>query len=531
MLQPEIKEWMREYSKSKINSERFNQSYDALSKLIEINSNSSYDFEKAVMNMYKASDFEKKEAILDFSNLEIFVKATYYSLYRKNDPRDMIEGIALYGMLYDYFHLLSPNIPLSTANPDRMNGIDADFVRVYQFRNEKAHNPNINVSFENINKVLKSTIICYLEFAYSIKGDIFKHYNRYQAANNFNVKEYLQKLVENYGSAPFAKSFFLNTKWYDKKHPSSQYDVAMILDQKPLQLKLLGEAGSGKTTALKKIENILAKRKLQKPESPLIPVYVNLGNISLSDNIIEDSIKSILETDKKTVNALIDGEELCLLLDGYNEILDLDTQRKFAGELDVLIMKHPNLSVILTDRAVTTPRIKVMNQTKCLYLLALTNEDKLLYFEKNASNPNIFKLIKNNQQQLQFLNTPLKLKNYLEVVEKYSSLPDNFTEQYIEMIFEREMNEKKDMNLNYLPSFLEALALTERPFSKIKALTTFAKVKTALGYTIPDTVVCLDLAVNMGILCVDNDKFDFAEEEYADYFLIKAAESGIDEVL
>jgi hypothetical protein len=441
-----------------------------------------------------------------------------------------MEGRMLYSVLCNYFHLVQPGIELATANPDNYRGVTGDFIRIYQFRNQKSHDPNLNVSFDNINKIIKSTIVCYLEFADTIKGDILRVYNSNQIASQFDKKKYAQDLINEYNSSEFSKSYFLNTKWYDPKANSAQYDVATILNIKPLQLKMLGEPGAGKSTALLKIENNLAKR-IAKGDNALIPVRINLGTISLDDNIIVNAVKNTLKTDFDTALQGIENNDFCLLLDGYNEILDLDTQRKFAGELDVLISRFPKLSVILTDRAVTAPRIKVMSNARCLYLFNLTNDDKLLYFQKNASKPETFEIIKRNPLSYQLLNTPLKLKHFLALTEKNGRVPVNFTEEYIEMIFEREMLEKKDMNLNYLPSYLEALAISERPFTVIKALSVIAKVNNVLGYTIPDSMVCLDLAINMGILSKNEGELDFTEEEFADYFLVKAAESGIDEVL
>jgi hypothetical protein len=101
-------------------------------------------------------------------------------------------------------------------------------------------------------------------------------------------------------------------------------------------------------------------------------------------------------------------------------------------------------------------------------------------------------------------------------------------------LFRRENEEKKDINAS--PGRLDALLmylslhLEDDGLEIYQILRLFAKCKRALELEELDTKKCLDLSVQLGILKIENEKYKFANMNYADCLLANALDKGMDEI-
>ena len=181
--------------------------------------------------------------------------------------------------------------------------------------------------------------------------------------------------------------------------------------------------------------------------------------------------------------------------------------------------------------------IPTLAQARRLYLSPITMEARVEYFKHNCKDEAARKLILSKADQdpayFEGMNTPLKLKQLVDVVTATHTVPEDLLHSYVQHLLEREMNEKKDPNIEYLNVFLQVLALQfQEEFSMMAAQRELAKCKTALGYTQPDTLQCLKLALDMGLLVSEEaNTLRFASPEYQEYFEFEADANDLISVL
>ena len=329
----------------------------------------------------------------------------------------------------------------------------------------------------------------------------------------------------------------MDVHWVEEDSRDKSYSVVKLLNRKELKcVKLLGEAGTGKSTALRRIEYIMASQYKGKRSTPL-PVYIELGGLADGENVILTRIASVMEVEPGIAEDFLKNGELCLLLDGYNEILDLALKRKVAKELDYIGREFLQTRIFLTDRAVSRAGIPTLQPARKLYLYPMTMEDRKKYFEKNcrddACRQMILDRLEADPGYFEAMNTPLKLKQLLQVALHSRELPVDIVNEYIEYLMEREQDEKKDENIEYLPGFLQALAILEQEsMTERDALVQMAKCKNAFGFSLPDTRQCLKLSVDMGLLVYeDKETLRFANREYQEYFFMEGVVNQLDELL
>lgn len=113
-------------------------------------------------------------------------------------------------------------------------------------------------------------------------------------------------------------------------------------------IKLLGKAGSGKTTALLHIQHLLLEKY---KDMGLILVFYELKDLkTMKDAFLPYLITEKFSVPKKSAQCLLEMEKLIFLLDGYNEILNVEIRRQFAKELEQYTGKHRPVRVIMTGR-------------------------------------------------------------------------------------------------------------------------------------------------------------------------------------
>ena len=346
--------------------------------------------------------------------------------------------------------------------------------------------------------------------------------------------------------AAFTADFtYVDIKWTNIQANNEVLSVDEILNYNFNIIKLLGDAGTGKTTALRRMEYLLAKQPAGGQEKPL-PVFISLANLRNGKSIILSEAANVLNISRWDAQELISHKEVILLLDGYNEILNDETKRKVASELDSLAAQNDGLKIIMTDRNYTTRNVMrndvpTLRMARMFYLFSLSLEDKKKFFEANMKDPEklqiIMKEFSESPETFAMMNKPLTLKHLIDVVEKTGEIPFDLTGGYVDMLYEREMEEKKDPNVAYLRYYLEAFAhLNKDRFSYDDAMEQIALVNRIKAFTKPDSQSCIDLAVGMGILQRENDdQLAFSSEEYRVYFTNCCRDSGlgnrIDELL
>ena len=540
MLNENIMQWIEESVEGIYSENRLVTSLKAFDMFLDINK-TPVRFEKYLEFMYNASQEEQRLFLSKFSSVELFMKALYNTLFEdvydveEIDDDKSIDIDRYADLLKSTFHKLPEEMPLTSTDYTTLTqGYQRQYLEVYQYRNSLTHDSKQKLLKHKINSIIDSTLVNYLDLSYDYRQKITQMYDQMIMSGYLDRQSYAAAINADYNRY-FAAFRYLDTHWNSADAASQEMKLEDIISSNRFVFKMLGEAGTGKTTALRRIEHLLAEKVRKFPSAPL-PVYLPLGTLSKQDDLIINAISRKLSITVNQVNDLITHRQVYLLLDGFNEMLNYETQVVFASELDALSHKYKSLRIILTDRTTVRPLVPVLTKATELYLKPLSLEDKLKYFQLNCRDEEIMQMIREAAEDdpglLDEVTTPLELKHYLEVAVSQHKLPVDLAFSYINALFAREQNEKKDQNMIYLPSFLQSISTIKLPAQKTTVLQRFALVKQLLGYSFPDSEVCLNLAIAMGILQLENgDMISFINENTRFFFECEGDRSGLLELL
>ncbi len=547
MLSNEVIENLRYLAGKDLTDAQFERDVEGLQAYLFLNT-TDVRFERIITEVANAVPFRYPILIRDYTNPEIFMKILGEMVFKDEissaTNRDEMVGLAK--LLRDpYFGVIRSTVDLSKLDKDppvdyhgkpinNLSVTEKHFLRVYKFRGDLAHDINQDLTFQNLPSVIASMTYCMLYLCGKYHDKLREKYLQKRKNEGLDLRSYAKQIIADHDALVSGGFGYLDIRWVPVEGGEA-LPVSEILKQNEKQIQLLGDAGMGKTTAMREIAYLLSKDIVDYGKRR-IPVYVELERIHSGKDIIRDAICETLAVDGEVCDVLLERGDLCLLLDGYNEILNLELRREFSSQLDLFVLRNGKTQVILSDRALKKNLIPVMNQAKKKTVLPLTLEEKVKYFELNCSpDAKVLELVreKASADPLYFatVNNPLQLKHLLEVAERTGALPNDLTQGYLEMLMERESLEKKDPNMQYLPYILQGIAAS---MDQPEAVTLAAaqvlarKICSCFGYTAADVSQCLTLAVEMGILTYeDQDHIAFSTENFHTYFWTAASYNGV----
>lgn len=544
MLNSRTVTWIIENVSGEYVQSELDTSICALDLFLEFDKDNPRDFTTIIEDMATANDREKPLQVKNFTDIERFMKILYELLNpgaMDLPPNDHSSSWMLADMYKQAFQVVNQNTNLAHAVPENYRntqGYVYYYLIIYQYRNALTHEHTVNVTPKQMAAIVTAMLICMLDLCRKNQTRLEALMRRKKRRESFDQKAFCQKLVDEY-QALVKKGFgYVDVHWYrGDETGKDDYNIEGLLNKKSFTcVKLLGEAGTGKSTALRRIEYLLACAAANGKKN-VIPIYIELGTLADGDKILLGRIAAQMKLDTTMAEDFLKSGELCLLLDGFNEVLDLNVKKKLARELDVIAASYSKTRLILTDRAVARASIPTLVLAEKLYLSPITMGDRRKYFEKNCADKATLEMIlrqmDTNPAYFEGMNTPLKLKRLADVAAYRGELPVDITDEYVSYLMEREMNEKKDANIEYLSTFLQALAImNEDEISMLAASAQLAKCKNILGYSQPDTLQCLKLAIDMGLLTSEEtNTVRFASEEYKDYFFMEGVANQLDQFL
>lgn len=358
------------------------------------------------------------------------------------------------------------------------------------------------------------------------------------AANTDFLSDYMANIIKEYEAEVKSGFVYMDVHWTEEKEDSVDRNIdALVTDTltkagSNRYTKILGEAGSGKTTALKRIQYVLARRFIDGSMN-FIPVLIHLGDLMQGETPF-DALKTKLSCDTKKACELLKEGCVVMLLDGYNEILDGGIAYSVSKYIDLrLIVDFPKTFVFISDRMISRNNIPVLKLASNLYLKEISLEEKADYFSRKIEDEESKKLIldevNNNPGYFDGINTPFKMNQFIEVVCDTKEIPFDLTEAYLKSLIERERNNKKEAAMRDIEDLLQAMAVymslndqgdaeNECEYlPRIKALEVLGKAKNALGFNV-DTKHFLDVVLGMNILVEENAMIAFSNPDYYDYF-------------
>ncbi len=415
--------------------------------------------------------------------------------------------------------------------------------------NEGSHKCDAELSMEEIYGRINRFLLDYLIIT-NWKIDELKKVVVCEEETAFFPDIYISKLIKTYEKEESER--YLDVHWHGEDDSSVDCNIDGILDNnsiwgnKTYGVKFLGEAGTGKTTALKRIQYRIAKQYKEK-QSEKIPVYVSLSELNQDNGALMSKICEITQLNRANVQEHMYRGDFVILLDGYNEILDSLIQRNVAKEIDGYIRVNYQMSKIyLSDRTITRNSIPVMSDAFKLYLREISLAEKLDFLKKRIPE-DCYEIVRQksdeNEDYFRQFNTPLKLENLAKVIKNERRIPEDVISSYINMLFEREKNENKEIGMDAIEDLLRALAIyiynsvenddesiSSPTIGRIKAMSILASVKNMLGYNIePEHFE----RVTKGMLLLnwENNCVGFTSREYLSYFMFEGIELGIEEIV
>ena len=557
-MNTKLKEYIKDLVKEQYTNEILDDSIQSLSLAFEL-CDPKQGYEQHVINVKNASWENLTQEII---NLLLSYEKFLKNIWRISHNDEDIEGNSLYRILTDdRFFGFFPDIhkdpeycgnshhSIQDINPDelvtyfrnhrdlydvnRISKYAADYFRVYIFRNSSTHSSmqgsDISprgLTYGNRHKVLQSILTTYLDVCYKYRKEINNYADqRFLTPAHRKFNNIAESIINDHKQLSSQYSY-IDFGWTGESEESIN-QINMIADLPNNAIKLVGEAGIGKTTALKELEYLIAKR-YRDDNKQKMPVFVELKKLKAdkNKNIIVQYIHNKWDLTDDEIIMLIKTNSLFLLFDGYNEILNDEILDKFDASLDEIRYCNQQQKIVLTDRDISREFRTILYDATVLQLQPISIENKRKYFRENCKDNDIKQLIEqkldSDPDYFDELNTPYKLLQFLSVVKNDHTIPQNrkeMTKRYIEDLINRERVEKRDTTAAFIPVFLEHLALDTREYLSYTGLIVFfGKVADKCKLRNIDTSKIIDLVVGMNLLKNENNQIAFYSDDYLIYF-------------
>ena len=323
-----------------------------------------------------------------------------------------------------------------------------DYIVVYQLRNRiKAHdNPE---TFDFIEKMerIKSLFIVYMDQCIKNYDLICDYYEKEFIENNIDYVTFAQRYMPNSDELNEFLSKFLQLNWKDDENQTFEYDYTK-------SIKFIGEAGTGKTTQMRRMYIELLKDIIS-GKTKKLPVWIELKNIVEETASIEGILNLTLKEYEHQYDLLFKNSVLVLFLDGYNEILEENIKRKIAHEIDNVHKSFPETLIVMTDRSKKSNPPCLQRNVLSYTINSLTREEIKEYIRLQCDDECCKKIFDymDNEEWLDNINMiPTKINNtiymFKDNIKPHSE--DEFYDAYLKYILDREADEKKETRIEDL---------------------------------------------------------------------------------
>jgi hypothetical protein len=315
---------------------------------------------------------------------------------------------------------------------------------------------------------------------------------------------------------------FENNENIDDRLITEENNAQSILSiaEKYLHFEIIGDAGSGKTTTLKKIQINRAIKILKGDYRLKIPFFINAHEFQKSNTFL----KMILDNESNiwVKKEFINGNIL-ILIDGLNEIPYQHSNEAYF-EIEKIIREYPNNGIILSERKYGFEKkidIKIFE-------IKPLNNNQIKIFLNNYSlknSNNLWAKIAENESMLQLAYNPLLLKMLLSV-SKNGEIPNNkglLFDLFIKTIFQRELKKQIQINPEIKTDLLSNIAHEMRlngfiSVSKNTFKDLILKYVKELNSSINYITLFQELLNNQIIKISSSEDVSFFHESYQEYF-------------
>jgi len=519
-------------------------------------------FVKKIYYILEEGDFVDKDYQLNPNKLEaltpfLSVLNKIKPIYLDNEGKDVTdvsfakidEGKPLKKLNPDSGHVLYERLYKSSLSFDKyvdVNDIELNtkfensfllyFLKAIILKNEQSHqNPSHSKAEEVAN--MNATLISELWIINFLKKEL-------QSA--FKTVNYRNKEVDEYIKGEINRLKNQNTKFVSlnlleltsrNSEIGKKGFIENILGSNLNRLRILGQAGSGKTTTLEFLFYSDAVRWLENQKNSKLPVFISLSNILSQESILQNISKKI-NTDIHYVEELLETDELKLYLDGINEIVEnRETKKLKLQEIASILEEYPKLTVILTDRYEFDSYQNNMFNIPT-FIIQKINDDQIEEFVRKYCYNNedqtqhVLEILNSKTKIKELLLRPLVLTRAIEIIKIDNDLPEmegQIIEKFLDTLLKREKDEKKDplLNINQFKLLLSFAAnniwfknnrsnapVHEFTFNKIlvKGAEEFGLEKYNAGYV-------TRIGCELEILMKNDELIQFFHQSYIEFFV------------
>jgi len=224
--------------------------------------------------------------------------------------------------------------------------------------------------------------------------------------------------------------------------------------QENSKIVLVGDAGVGKTTTLKRLAVHVAQQNLGQDDFNWIPIWVSLMDVT-GDEDLRELIREALDPfgrnlKRRKLDGFIEGKKCLFLFDGLNEMSPEVYQRCFRS-VNKLAKKHSHCRFIISDR----PNYDGVFEGFTVFKLDKWDAETTSSYVSQAlkllgnkrSPETLLHRIKNDQSLYSIVNNPLQLGLLTNVYSEngeIAPLQTDLFKQFIQILLERDAKQAFD---------------------------------------------------------------------------------------
>ncbi len=401
---------------------------------------------------------------------------------------------------------------------------------LYYIRNEEAHSVRL-LSPTQEWQYVRDLLILYLEVAGHYEQKLATEINRTDLMKETRVEEYLKEMKENYekeASEKYLKYIVLDGRQTNTNSKESL--VSLIRKNDNCKIKIIGNAGMGKTTTLK----YLAYTDILESKGRT-PIFLELREVSMVENNILEMIgnKNHLNCKEEMVKKILENGYINLYIDGINELYDTDLKKNVVNQINSIITTYPKTKVILTDRE--SNKITVTDNV-LTYIIEQLDDNKIKEFIKNNTNGDtelsnkVQKLVDSNDSIKNMVRIPFRLYKLITIMLRGKDIPktvEEFDILFRNAIIEREVEDKASQDADNLLMYLEnIISLNQKEYSRSELIE-------VISYTIKDRNLSNTASDDIIRLLLDlhiMEKVSFQTYRFVNHELQKTSEDKKEEL-
>lgn len=339
------------------------------------------------------------------------------------------------------------------------------YMDVYYLRNQGAH-ADRDLSITQKWQYVKDILIIYLEVAGRFRKELESELNRIDLSSATDAEKYMDKIIKTYED----RSCFTYINLEGKEKIQSEINksktslINLISKNNNCRIKLLGNAGMGKTTTMEYLAYQDAKNY-----NGRVPVFIELKDINNEQDTIIKIIanKEHLNCNEEIVEKLLSNGYINLYLDGINEITtDNNQKRQIISQINSLFTQYPKIKIVLTDRE--SNNITVTDNVDVYVIEKLTDNKIDEFIRKNSKTKEvetkaqdlIFKNTASSNNLKELVRIPFRLYKLLEIISMDVTIPttiEEFDKYFTDAIIEREVRLKATPEARNLTYFIKEI--------------------------------------------------------------------------